>query len=149
MDILGCEITLCRSYLGIYSQVGYAERKLNVLQALLLSMYFRYFSFTRQTPVGCRFFGYLKNLCLFLRSSVFCVFVLQPCDVKIRVITDFQPRFFMSRLFCQPSGSDLLFHVWRHKDTAFTVLRFRPAMDSYAASSRHLFQEWQESLELR
>ena len=44
-DILRCEVTLCRNYLEIYLQVGYAERKLMVLQALLLSMvFFVYFS---------------------------------------------------------------------------------------------------------
>lgn len=41
-DIPGCEVTLCRNYLRVYYQVGYAERKLMVLQGTTSINYFFY-----------------------------------------------------------------------------------------------------------
>ena len=55
----------------------------------------------------------------------------------------------MCLLLCKEASCQCLFIGGTNQDAAFTVLRLRPAMNPNPTPSRHLFQERQESLELR
>lgn len=55
----------------------------------------------------------------------------------------------MSGLFCEPASGEGLLHGGGDKDTAFTVLRLRAAVESYAGTSGDLVEDGQEAFEAR
>ena len=63
-------------------------------------------------------------------------------------IANLQAGLFVRGLFSQPASGEFLLHVWRDKDTAFTVLGSRAAVKTDACSIRYLPDDGKEPLEL-
>ena len=55
----------------------------------------------------------------------------------------------MSGLFCEPASGERLLHGGGDKDTAFTVLRLRAAVESYSGTSGDLGEDGQWAFETR
>ena len=58
--------------------------------------------------------------------------------VVTNIIADLKAGLLVSGLFCEPASGEGLLHAVGDKDTAFTVLRARAAMESYAGTSGDL-----------
>ena len=65
------------------------------------------------------------------------------------MITNVNTTFFMRALLREESCCEFLFVSGTHQDAPFRMLGFGPAMNTYPTPPRHLFQERQESPELR
>ena len=59
-------------------------------------------------------------------------------SVIVNVVTDLQTGFLVSGLFGKPTSGEGLLHVGGDKDTAFTVLGFRAAVEADAGASGDL-----------
>ena len=65
------------------------------------------------------------------------------------LLDNLQAGFLVGGLFGKPASGERLLHAGGDKDTAFTVLRLRAAVESYAGTSGYLDEDRQQAFETR